>query len=213
MRSEFWWWFLSGNMWVISSGSRLSTLGKHKSLVKREMETPPLKQVRLGIRYVLPALQARKESAAWRYSQSGPKRAPETDESRHSATPPQPCLLFSPICYSTHPSGRAIQVLSVLWSEKRRQRFKNGQTLFMFTEFKSNTNELLLQINWRKYEITPSLFSANKMSVLISRDQDSAFHGMPSCGSKVMWWQGQSCHSDSGPISVPTWQTNALYSL
>lgn len=51
---------------------------KHKSLVKREMETLPLKQVQLGIKYVLPGLQARKESAAWRYSQSGPKRAPET---------------------------------------------------------------------------------------------------------------------------------------
>lgn len=86
---------------------------------------PLLKQVQLRIKYVLPGLQDRKESAAWRHSQSGPRRAPETDESRHSASSPQPCLLFSPISYSIQHSGRAMQILPLLWSEKRKWRLKN----------------------------------------------------------------------------------------
>lgn len=135
--------------------------------------------------------------------------------SRHSASSPQPCLLLSPISYFTQHSGRAMQGLWVLWSEKRKQRLKNGLSLSVLTmpKFKSNTNELLLQINCRENEIAPSLFSANKKSVLISRNQNPTFHRMPSCGSKVMWRQGQSSHSDSGSISVPTWQTTALHSL
>lgn len=84
---------------------------------------PLLKQVQLGRKYVLPGLQARKVSAA---SQSGLRRAPETDKGRHSASSPQLCLLFSAITYSTQHSGRAMRVLSVLWPEKRKMRLKNG---------------------------------------------------------------------------------------
>lgn len=39
---EFWWSFLSGNVWMINSGSRLSALEKDRSIVKRETETPYL---------------------------------------------------------------------------------------------------------------------------------------------------------------------------
>lgn len=112
-------------MWLISSGSRLSALEKDIHSEEGDGDSL-LKQVQLGRKYVLPGLQARKESAAWRYSQSGPRRVPETDEGRHSASSPQLCLLFSAITYSTQHSGRAMRVLSVLWPEKRKLRLKNG---------------------------------------------------------------------------------------